>query len=169
MRKKPLKLEEGEWTSDMGPEISDAQKKLAAVIASGQVRAWGRKTPHALIELIPSDPFRIQGLPVIVGEHGDMRPLLPHKGYDGPRWSSIEFEVHEIKNAFPNPPSTSAKEWMLNKAKQLEDAGRIGKRDGMVSDCMTATGCTKREAEAAHKSLPEKFKKPQGRPRNKSG
>jgi hypothetical protein len=107
MRQKPLKLEEREWTPDMGPEIRGAQKKLRAAIASGQVRAWGRKQPHALLELIPSDPFRIPGLIVIVGEHGDMRPLLPHKQCFGPRWDSIEFEADEIKHAFPQAESAA--------------------------------------------------------------
>jgi hypothetical protein len=39
----------------------------------------------------------------------------------------------------------------------------------MVRDCMTKTGCTKRDAEAAHKSLPDKLKYQRGKPRKNPG
>ena len=60
---KPLKLQNREWTSDMGPKIEGAQRALAAAIAAGQVQAWGRSQPHGLFEPIPRDPFCIPGLP----------------------------------------------------------------------------------------------------------
>jgi hypothetical protein len=58
---------------------------------------------------------------------------------------------------------------MLNEAERLHAAGSIGKRDVMVRDCMRATGCKKREAEAAHKSLPDKLKRRPGKPRKNLG
>jgi hypothetical protein len=75
---KPLKLEEREWTPNMGPGLKDAQKELARVIAASEVQAWGRKQPHGSVKKIPSDPFRISGLTVVVGAHGDMTTLVPH-------------------------------------------------------------------------------------------
>ncbi len=74
--KKPLKLEEGQWTEEMGPKIKGAQKELAAAIGGGQVQAWGRSQPHGVLEPVPRDPFCIPGLAVIVGEHGEIRSLL---------------------------------------------------------------------------------------------
>src|SRR6266436_3164582 len=161
IQQEPLSLK-GEWTPAMGPELEAAQKKLAGLISSGQVRAWGRKQPHGLVEQMPSDPFRIQGLTVVVGPHGNMTTLPPHlppdKRYQGDVWHAIEFDPEELKGASPKPPPTLARDWMLNEAKRLHTAGSIGKRDVMVRDCRKATGCTKREAEAAHRSLPDKLK-----------
>jgi len=74
IRQKPLSLEKGEWTPDMGPELDVAQKKLARLIGTDQVQAWGRKQSHGLVERIPSDPFRISSLTVVVGPHGDSTP-----------------------------------------------------------------------------------------------
>jgi hypothetical protein len=89
--------------------------------------------------------------------------------YEGPRWYGVEFDSAEIKRAFPKPPSTSAKKWVLKEAKRLHSAGKIGKREDMLKRCMQDTGCTKREAEAAHKNLPDKFKRPRGKPRKSPG
>jgi hypothetical protein len=169
IRQKPLSLEKGEWTPDMGPELDVAQKKLARLIGTDQVQAWGRKQSHGLVERIPSDPFRISSLTVVVGPHGDMTTLPRHKLYQGDRWHAIEFEEDEIKRAFPKPPSISAVEWMRKEAERHAAAGTIGKRDVMVRDCMTKTGCTKRDAEAAHKSLPDKLKYQRGKPRKNPG
>ena len=70
MRQEALELRQ--WTADMGPMIIDAQRMLASKIAAGQVQAWGRKQPHGLAEQIPTDPFRIPGLTVVVDVHGEM-------------------------------------------------------------------------------------------------
>ena len=154
---RPLKLEDREWTSDMGPQIEGAQSKLAEAIGGGQVQAWGRRQAHGLLEAVPRDPFCIPGLVVIVGEHGDMRSLLPHKPYAGPRWQSIEFDADQIKHVFPKPPFLAQK-WMSKNATKGQ------KRDSLVRDCMKATGCTKRDAEAAYKELPEELRRPRGKP-----
>jgi hypothetical protein len=154
---KPLRLENQQWTSDMGPQLQQAQAKLAAAIGSGEVHAWGRREPHGLLERIPRDPFRISGLSVIVGEHGDMRPLSPHKQYDGPRWLSVEFEADQIKRAFPKL-YISAQAWMS------KNASRDQKRDSLVRDCMDATGCTKRAAAAAYNDLPDTQRRRKGKP-----
>jgi hypothetical protein len=186
IRRKPLELKE--WTSKMGPKIEPAAIKLSRAIGAGQVRAWGRPGPHALIESIPNDQFRIPGFTqaanprhhakrhwsyreLIVSPHGDLTtsPRRKSSTYEGPRWYGVEFDSAEIKRAFPKPPSTSAKKWVLKEAKRLHSAGKIGKREDMLKRCMQDTGCTKREAEAAHKNLPDKFKRPRGKPRKSPG
>jgi hypothetical protein len=140
-----------------GAQLQQAQEKLAAAIGRGEVHAWGRREPHGLLEQIPRDPFCISGLSVIVGEHGDMRPLSPHRQYNGPRWLSIELEPDQIKRAFPKP-DFSALAWMS------ENASRDQKRDSLVRDCMNATGCTKRTAEAAYNDLPDAQRRRRGKP-----
>jgi hypothetical protein len=169
IRQKPLSLEKNEWTRDMGPKLKDAQRTLAGAISSGRVQAYGRHQRHGPIEPMPADPFRIQGVPVVVGPHGDLTSLAAHKPYEGPGWHSIEFEADEIKREWPKPPPPSATEWMHKEAEGHAAAGTIGKRDVMVRDCMTAIGCTKREAEAAHKSLPDKLKRHRGKPPKNAG
>jgi hypothetical protein len=169
IRQTPLELKQ--WTSEMGPEIDPAAIKLSRAIGADQVSAWGRPKPHALTEQIPSDQFRIPGFTLIVSPHGDLATSPRHKlsTYQGRQWQDIEFDANELKRAFPKPPPTSAKDWMLNEAERLYAAGKIGKRDVMVHDCMTATRCKKREAEAAHKSLPDKLKYQRGKPRKNAG
>ena len=103
---------------------------------------------------------------MIVGEHGDIRPLQPHKQYDGPRWHSIEFEPDEIKRECPKAPPPSAKNWLLKEAERLHGKG---KRDSMVHDCMAATNCSRREALAAYKELPNGLRRPRGKPSKNFG
>ena len=153
----------------MGPKLKDAQRTLAEALSSGRVQAYGRRQPHGPIEPMPNDPFRIQGVPVVVGAHGDLISLVPHKSYSGPEWHSIEFEVDEIEREWPKPPPPSAMEWMRKEAEARAATGTVGKRDVMVRDCMSATGCKKREAEAAHKNLPDKLKRRRGKPRKSLG
>jgi hypothetical protein len=164
IRKKPLELRV--WLTEMGPDIEPAGKMLAEAISAGHVRAWGRAKPHASLEQIPDDQFRISGLTLIVSSHGELATLPPHKltSYKGRLWYGIEFDSDEIQRAFPKPPSTSAEDWMLNEAERLHAAGKIGKRDDMLKRCMKDTGCTRRDAEAARKSLPDKFKLQRGKP-----
>jgi hypothetical protein len=169
IKRVPLELKD--WTSDMGPDIESAGKMLAGAMSAGHVRAWGRRTPHALIEQIPSDQFRISGLTLIVSPSGELTTSPPRKWftYEGIRWQDIEFDADEIRRAFPRPPPPSATEWMLKEAEAHLAAGTIGKRAVMIRDCMTATSCTKRQAEAAHKSLPDEFKRQRGKPPKNSG
>jgi len=161
----------------MSPGLRAAEQKLAKAIADGRVQAWGRPTPHGLFEKIPGDPFRIRGLPVVVDPYGEMTSELPHKRYPGekkpgeksdPVWHSIEFEADEVKKAWPKPHQ-GAKAWMKNEAERLKAAGQKGKRESMIKDCTKATGCTKREAEAAHAALPEGLRRPRGKPPKNSG
>ena len=169
---KPSGTVEAHWTSDMSPGLKDAQKELTQAIAAGRVQAWGRPTPHGRIKKVPSDLFRIRGLPVVVDPYGEMTSSLPHKPYptkDDPKWHSIEFEPGEIKTAWPAPPPQTATDWMKNEAERLKAEGRIGKRDAMVTDCIKATGCTKRQAEAAHKALPQGVRRSRGKPPKSSG
>jgi len=170
MRQEPLELRD--WKSEMSPDLRAAQEALARAIGEGRVHAWGRPKPHALIEQIPSDPFRIPGLRLVVNPHGDMGTLPPHKihQYEGPRWHMIEFDPNEIKREWARPPPLAAQDWMLKEAKKFRDAGGpLPKREFMLKDCMDATQCTKQEAEAAHKRLPQEYKRPRGRPPKDSG
>jgi hypothetical protein len=166
-----LKVETNVWTPEMGPDIEPAGKMLAEAISAGHVRAWGRAKPHASLEQIPDDQFRISGLTLIVSPHGELATLPPHKltSYKGRLWYGIEFDSDEIKRAFPKPPPPSAMEWMLTEAEDNFADGKIAKRDDMLDRCREATGCTKREAEAAHKSLPDKFKIRRGKPPKNPG
>jgi hypothetical protein len=86
------------WTPEMGPEIESAGKMLAGAISAGHVRAWGRQTPHALNEQIPSDQFRISALTLIVSPYGELATSPRHKlsTYEGRPWRDIEFDADEI-------------------------------------------------------------------------
>jgi hypothetical protein len=96
-------------------------------------------------------------------------PAYKLQKYKGPRWRSIEFEADEIKQAWPKPPPPKAEDWMLNEAKQLHSAGRIGKREDMIGRCIAATNCTRRQALAAHGRLPAELRRPRGKPTKNSG
>ena len=162
---KPFKLEDREWKPEMGPAIADAQKQLAKCIAQGQVQAMGRRKRHAPLEMVPADIFRIADIEVVISPHGDIVSLRPHQVYRGEQWSSVEFDAAEITRAFPSAPKQSVDQWMLQEGNRYRSDGRIGKRDIMVKDCQTATGCSSREAKAAHKRLPEDLRRQRGKPR----
>ena len=162
---KPFKLEAGEWKPEMGPAIPDAQKQLAKCIAQGQVQAMGRRTRHAALEKVPPDIFRITDIEVVISPHGDIVSLRPHQVYRGEQWCSVEFDAAEITRAFPSAPKKSVDQWMLQEGIRYRSDGRIGKRHIMVKDCQTATGCSNREAKAAHKRLPEDLRRQRGKPR----
>lgn len=150
------------WTSDMGPYIKQAQSDLAAAIADRKVSAWGRPAPHAALQAVPSDLFRLPGVPVVVGPCGEMVRRQAHRFYQGVIWRDIEFEENEIRKAFPAPPPQTAKDWMLKEALHYETQGLKGKRDVMIRDCCTAVGCTRRQAEAAHRALPNYLRRGKG-------
>ena len=162
---KPYKLEDREWKLEMGPAIADAQKRLARCIAQGQVQAMGRRTRHGALENVPADIFRITDIEVVISPHGDIVSLRPHQVYEGEQWYSVEFDAAEIRRAFPSSPKQSVDQWMLQEGNRYRSDGRIGKRDVMVKDCQTATGCSSREAKAAHKRLPEDLRRQRGKPR----
>jgi hypothetical protein len=162
--RKPADLKD--WTNDMWPETKSAQKDLTAAIADGRVRAQGRKAddPHGLLEPIPSDPFRVPGVPVVVGVHGDMTSP-PSKRYKGPHWRDIEFDSAQIQKEWPPPPPVAAQDWMLTEARHLHATGKIGKKDDMVTRCRKAVGCSRDEAQAAYALLPEGLRLKRGAPR----
>ena len=168
IRQTPLGL--SEWTPEMGPEIEPAAIKLGRAIGADQIGAWGRMKRHGPVTRIPGEDFRISGLTLIVGSHGELAtsPRYKFSTYEGTQWHAIEFDPNEIKREWPKPPPISATEWMLREAGQ-HAGGPIAKRDDMVHRCMSETNCTKREAEAAHKSLPEGLKRKRGKPPKNSG
>jgi hypothetical protein len=161
----PFKLEAREWKLEMGPAIADAQRRLARSIAQGQVQAMGRRARHAALEKVPADIFRITDIEVVISPLGDIVSLRPHQVYRGEQWCSVEFDAAEITRAFPSAPKKSVDQWMLQEGNRYRSDGRIGKRDIMVKDCQTATGCSSREAIAAHKRLPEDLRRQRGKPR----
>jgi hypothetical protein len=162
---KGVPLELKDWTREMGPEIERAQIKLSRAIGADQVKAWGRPKPHALIEQIPSDQFRISGLTLIVNPHGDLATSPRHKlsAYQGQQWQDIEFDADEIKQAWPKPPAPLISDWMR------KNASRRRQRDDLVRDCMTATNCSRRQALAAYGELPEEQRRKRGKPSKTSG
>jgi hypothetical protein len=172
IRQEPLELKQ--WTTDMGQLIISAQKQLANEIAAGHVHVWGRPQPHGLVEQVPNSQFQISGPTVAVGVHGDMitltaRPHQPFSSYEGPRWHSIEFDAVEIERAWPKPPPLSTVDWMLREAKgAVNAAGHLAKRHDLIDRCRAETGCSRRQAEAAHKTLPEQFKGGRGRRKSNS-
>lgn len=168
----PLPL--SDWFSDMGPEIARAQREISAAIADKRIMAWGRPElngkAHGSFEQLPDDIFRNSSVDVTVGVHGDVGPVKPFIQYDGPRWRDIEFDANAIKRTWPaSGTPTTVIAWMLTEAKKRNANGRIGKRDDMLKACMAATGCTKRDAEAAHKSLPPELRRARGKPPRHAG
>jgi len=165
IRGSAFKLEDREWKFEMGPGIADAQRRLARSIAQGQVQAMGRRARHAALEKVPADIFRITDIEVVISPFGDIVSLRPHQVYRGEQWYSVEFDAAEITRAFPSAPKQSVDQWMREEANRHRSDGRIGKRDIMVKDCQTATGCSNREAISAHKRLPEDLRRQRGKPR----
>lgn len=168
IRQEPLELRN--WTNAMGPEIEPAAINLGRAIGAGQVSAWGRMKRHGSLKQIPGGDFRITGLTLIVGPHGELTtsPRRKFSTYEGHKWHDIEFDPGDIKREWPKPPPTSAKDWMLKEAEK-NAGGFIAKRDDMVRRCMNENNCTKREAEAAHKSLPVGLKRKRGKPPKNRG
>jgi hypothetical protein len=60
-------------------------------------------------------------------------------------------------------------EWMRKTAEANAAKGSLAKRDAMIRDCRAETGCTKREAEAAYSSLPERLRTQRGPPKRQQG
>jgi hypothetical protein len=112
------------WDSQMRPKIERAQRKLRRAIGPGKVKAWGSPARHRLHEEIPAGPFRVSEPVLVVSPLGELTTLPPHKivTYEGTRWTDIEFDADEIKQAFPQPllspqsPPASAMERMTEVA-----------------------------------------------------
>lgn len=168
--RKPLRLEDRQWTSDMGPKLQEAQKRLAASLSEDDVRAFGRKSRHAALEGVPGNIFRIKRVELVVSPHGELQNLSPHRElYEGEEWQSIEFDATEIRKTFPSPPRQSVEQWMQQEANRYEAEGKIGKRTAMVDACRQTTGCTRREAEDAHARLPQHLRRKKGKPSKSLG
>lgn len=166
----PLELKD--WRAGMGPKMEPAQKTLATSIGANKISAWGRKKRHGSLEQIPGGDFRISGLLLIVGPHGDLATVPRHKlsTYEGVRWEGIEFDSAEIKREWPKPPSASANIWMKQEAERLfKKLGRPGKRDDMVKDCVKATSCTRRDALSAYQGLLANLRRKRGKPTKNYG
>lgn len=149
-----------DWTSDLGPDLKAAQRKLADFIGSGKLPAYGRATPHGLKEPVPPELFNIRGVPVVVGPHGDMASLVPHKKYHGPIYTDIEFESEDVRKLFP---AVDVMAVMMSLAEQeIARTGQPGKREDLIKRTAAAARCPQREAVAAHKNLPELLRRTRG-------
>jgi hypothetical protein len=162
---KPLKLEDGEWSSEMGSRIAAAQQNLSKYISQGKIRAYGRKFSHEALDQIPPNIFRNPKIELVISPHGDVEAAQPHHRYryEGQSWCSIEFDQNEVALLYPSAPRLDVDAWMDKAAKEYQAKGQIGKRQAMVGDCRKETGCTKREAEAAHARLPQKYRRGRGK------
>jgi hypothetical protein len=170
IQQEPLELKD--WRVGMGPKMEPAQKTLTTGIGANKISAWGRKKRHGSHEQIPGGDFRISGVLLIVGPHGDLATVPRHKlsTYEGVRWEDIEFDPAEIKREWPKPPSASANIWMKHEAGRLfKQWGQPGKRDDMVRDCMNATNCTRRGALSAYQGLPPNLRRMRGKPTKSRG
>jgi hypothetical protein len=170
IQQEPLELKD--WRAGMGSKIEPAQLSLASSIGANKISAWGRKKRHGALEQIPNGDFRISGLLLVVGPHGDLATVPRHKlsTFEGARWEDIEFDPAEIKREWPTPPSASANIWMEQEASRLfKRSGQPGKRDDMVQDCMKATKCTRRGALSAYKGLPANLRRMRGKPTKSHG
>jgi hypothetical protein len=163
---KQVPLEWKDWSAGMGPKLEPSQSALATSIGADKISAWGRKERHGSLEQIPGGDFRISGMPLTVGPHGDLATIPRHKlsTYEGTEWKDIEFDPDEIKREWPKPPPLLAMDWMLREAeKALKTTGHLAKREDLITRCRKETGYKKRQAEAAHKMLPERLKGGRGR------
>jgi hypothetical protein len=127
------------------------------------------RLPRAVINRIYPKVFCVEK-DVLRVEEGVLKRLPP----DAPAAGTAPTPDAEAgPEELPPPPVTRPAElavtWMLNQANAYAAKGSIGKRGTMISACTTVTGCTKRDAEAAHKSLPDHLKRRRGKPRKNSG
>jgi hypothetical protein len=164
------------WTKNTYSGVEEAQRKLRTALAAERVRARGRAekedpatgriVTHGLFEDVPPDPFDLPDIEVVVGVHGDMvMPAHKRSRYREKCWRDLRFDDAEVKREWPKSPSAVAKAWMRKDAEQIKATiGKPGKRDDMVRRCMQATGCTRVQAQAAHKGLPSEFRRPPGKP-----
>jgi hypothetical protein len=74
-----------------------------------------------------------------------------------PQWNGIIFEEEDIRALWPKPRSDLDR-WMRHSVATLPGE----KRNSRISDCQKATGCTIREAKAAHNRLPPDMKRGRG-------
>lgn len=176
LNQRPVKY--GHWPSEMwsDPALSRAEMGLAEAISDERVTAYGKLIEHRSrirdgeMVVVPSDRFRIQGMPFIVDAHGDMatRPVAAIAKYRGPLWAEIEFDAEEIQAAFPAPAPIGAREWIHEAAEQRARQGQLAKRDALIKDCMKATGATSRQCAAAYKALPAHLRRARGKPSKSS-
>ena len=170
IQQEPLEL--NVWRLGMGPRMEPAQKRLGTAIGADKLTAWGRRTRHGSLEKIPGGDFRISGMLLVVGPHGDLATVPRHKlaTYEGARWEDIEFDPVEIKREWPKPPLASANIWMKQEAEGIfRKSGHPGKRDDIVRACMNATNCTRRDALSAYQGLPSNLRRTRGKPTKSDG
>jgi hypothetical protein len=170
IRQEPLELKD--WPAGIAPKLEPTQERLATSIGANKISAWGRKKRHGSLEQIPGGDFRISGVRLIVGPHGDLATIPRHKlsTYEGTQWEDIEFDPAEIKREWPKPPSASAIDWMRREAQRvLDHTGQPAKRDDLLKRCMKEAPCKKREAEGAFEKLPMNLRRPRGKPPKQSG
>lgn len=136
-----------------------ARRELRDAIACGSVTARGfmvRSQPSTARERISSDLFDgIEGLAVdIFGETTFMHPASPQ---NVALWKGIVFNQEEIQSLWPRT-RVDLDQWMRAAAVTRPN----DKRDTRIRDCVSQTGCTFKEAIAAHNLLPQHMKRARG-------
>ena len=102
-------------------EIEQAQIDLGELIGVGVVPAWGRPSPRARKEQIPTDDFHADMIEekapragrrpkVVVRIDGTVGTSPPQRSadYRGPRWEAIEVDSAALRHARPRPLTTQA-------------------------------------------------------------
>jgi hypothetical protein len=173
IQREPLKLTG--WPSKLGPQFAAAGRELVKKAANKQLVAWGRLDQYGPLQRIPDSELRVTRLDLAVSPHGELSSYPPHKvlAYrdgGGRGWHDIEFDEDEIRKIWPEPLPIIAVNWMTSEAKKVkEETGHPNKRDDLVKRCMSAIGCTRRIAQAAHKELPPEYKRSRGKPTKSVG
>ncbi|MET4625742.1 hypothetical protein ABIB83_002758 [Bradyrhizobium sp. I1.8.5] len=137
-----------------------ARRELRDAIACGSVTARGfmvRSRPSTARERISSDLFDgIEGLAVdIFGETTFMHPASPQNIAS---WTGIVFNQEEIQSLWPRTRA-DLDQWMRAAAATRPN----DKREARIQDCVSKTGCTFKEAIAAHNRLPQHMKRARGK------
>jgi hypothetical protein len=117
----PLPWEAWQRAGASAGEIEQAQIDLGELIGVGVVPAWGRPSPRARKEQIPTDDFHADMIEekapragrrpkVVVRIDGTVGTSPPQRSadYRGPRWEAIEVDSAALRHARPRPLTTQA-------------------------------------------------------------
>lgn len=157
-------------------------KRIASIYSDDDLTTPNRTYDVARRQLrdgIARGSVTARGFPVVRGQHPPMRETLPADLFDDvaafavdvcgettvlhpakvevPHWRGIIFDESQIRALWP-PPRADLDEWMHAAA----IARPHEKRKTRIDDCAAQTGCTHREAGAAHGRLPPGLRRGRG-------